>query len=184
MKEFSRRLRQVASPFFWLGRLYSFRNRFRFGGCGAGFHSGYPLTVTGGRNITIGNKFSAMGTDYLYADEGQLVIGDNCSLNTNVLLGASGGKIVIGDNVLIGPNVVLRASNHGLKRDALMRFQPHTYGEIIIEDDVWIGANAVITADVRLAKGTVVGAGAVVTRSTEVYSIVGGVPARRIGERV
>jgi galactoside O-acetyltransferase len=125
-----------------------------------------------------------MGTDYLYADDGELVIGDNCSINTNVQIGASGGKIVIGSNVIIGPNVVIRAANHGLRRDGQMRFQPHTYGEIIIEDDVWIGSNAVITADVLLAKGVVVGAGAVVTKSTEPYTIVGGVPARKIGERV
>jgi acetyltransferase-like isoleucine patch superfamily enzyme len=41
----------------------------------------------------------------------------------------------------------------------------------------------VVTADVTLARGTVVAAGAVVTHSTEPFSIVGGVPARKIGER-
>jgi galactoside O-acetyltransferase len=69
---------------------------------------------------------------------------------------------------MIAPNVVIRASNHALKRESLMRFQPHTYGEIIIEDDVWISSNAVITSGVILAKGKIVEAGAVVTKSTEV----------------
>lgn len=184
MNVFLRRVRIVANPFLWFGPIYSYLSHLRFGACGVGFYSGYPLKVTGWRKIRIGNKFSAMGSDYLYANDGELVIGDNCSINTNVQIGASSGKIIIGNNVMIGPNVVIRAANHGLSRDALMRFQPHTYGEIVIEDDVWIGSNAVITSDVVLAKGTVVGAGAVVTKSTDPYAIVCGVPARRIGERV
>lgn len=184
MNIFFRRVSLIANPFFWLGRIYSYLCRFRFKSCGIGFRAGYPLVVKGGKFIKIGNRFSSMGIDYLYADDGELVIGDNCSVNTNVQIGASGGKIIIGNNVMIAPNVVIRAANHGLKRDSSMRFQPHVYGEIFIEDDVWIGSNAVITSGVRLAKGTVVGAGAVVTKSTDPYTIVGGVPARRIGERV
>jgi galactoside O-acetyltransferase len=184
MHRFLRRAKHVVNPVFWFSRLYSFYSSFRFKSCGSGFRAAYPLKVRGGRGIKIGNKFSSMGFDYLYADGGELVIGDNISINTNVQIGASGGKVIIGDNVLIGPNVVIRAANHDLERESLMRFQPHTYGEILIEDDVWIGSNAVITSDVILAKGTVVGAGAIVTKSTEPYSIVGGVPARRIGERV
>ena len=85
---------------------------------------------------------------------------------------------------MIGPNVVLRAANHSMKRgNTPMRHQPSIPGEIFIEDDVWIGSNVVITSDVRIARGTVVGAGSVVTSSTEPYSIVCGVPARKIGER-
>jgi galactoside O-acetyltransferase len=179
-----RRAGLVANPFYWLERIYSYLYRFRFKSCGTGFRAVYPLVVKGGKSISIGNNFSSMGTDYLYANDGELVIGDNCSINTNVQIGASGGKIIIGTDVMIAPNVVIRAANHGLRRDSPMRFQSHSYGEIFIEDDVWIGTNAVITSGVRLAKGTVVGAGAVVTKSTEPYTIVGGVPARKIGDRV
>ena len=89
----------------------------------------------------------------------------------------------MGNHVMIAANVVLRAANHGVARGIPMKRQGSISGEIQIEDDVWIGSNAVITADVVLARGTVVGAGAVVTHSTEPYSIVAGVPARKIGER-
>jgi acetyltransferase-like isoleucine patch superfamily enzyme len=54
---------------------------------------------------------------------------------------------------------------------------------IVIEDDVWIGAGAVIMPGIRLRRGTVVGANAVVTRDTEEYSVMIGVPARKIRTR-
>lgn len=185
MNMFLEKLLLIVNPFYCFNRVYSLFLAFRFRRCGSGFRAIFPLVFRGGKSIKIGNNCSLMGTNYLYAnDGGSLSIGDNCSINTNVQLGASGGKIEIGANVLIAPNVVIRAANHGIARDRLIRLQPHTYGEIIIEDDCWICSNAVITSNVTLAKGTVVAAGAVVTKSTEPYSIVAGVPAVKIGERV
>ncbi len=61
--------------------------------------------------------------------------------------------------------------------------QGHVPGTVVIEEDVWIGANCVITPDVRIGRGAVVGAGAVVTRDVAPFAIVGGVPAREIGRR-
>ena len=55
--------------------------------------------------------------------------------------------------------------------------------DIIFEGDNWIGANATILRGVIIAKGTVVGAGAVVTHSTQPFSIVAGVPAKMIKSR-
>jgi acetyltransferase-like isoleucine patch superfamily enzyme len=56
-------------------------------------------------------------------------------------------------------------------------------GPIVLEDDVWVGTNAMILSGVKLAQGTVVAAGSIVTKSTEPYSIVGGNPARIIKKR-
>ena len=120
----------------------------------------------------------------MYGNDGEISIGNNISINTNVQIGASGGKIVIGNDVLIGPNVVIRATNHGVMRKMLINKQPHSGGTITIEDDVWIGSNAVILKNVRIAKGTIVAAGAVVVKDTEPYSIVGGIPAKKISERI
>jgi galactoside O-acetyltransferase len=184
MNEAFAKLSHAASFAYLFRRIYSVIVSHKFRNCGIRFRAGYQLVVKGGKYIRIGNNFSSMGFDYLYAnDGGSLVIGDNCSINTNVQIGAASGKVTLGNNVLIGPNVVIRAADHGIRRDSPMRLQPHTQGEITIEDDVWIGSNAVITSGVTLAIGTVVAAGAVVTKSTEPYSIVGGVPARKIGER-
>jgi galactoside O-acetyltransferase len=169
---------------FWIELVYSAFVRKRLRQCGYGLRVKLSTVVTGWENIIIGKNFVSMGLLYLYVnDGGYLQIGDNCDANTNVQLGAGTGRLIIGNHVMIAPNVVIRAANHGMAKNGIMKYQPYVSGEIAIQDDVWIGSNAVITPDVTLATGTVVAAGAVVTKSTTPYSIVGGVPARQIGER-
>ena len=56
-------------------------------------------------------------------------------------------------------------------------------GNIKVSDDVWIGANATILSDVTIGRGAVIAAGAVVTKNVKSYSIVGGVPAKKIKTR-
>jgi len=54
---------------------------------------------------------------------------------------------------------------------------------VILKDDVWIGCNAIIMRGVTIGKGAVVAAGAIVTKDVPPYSIVGGIPAKVIGQR-
>jgi maltose O-acetyltransferase len=53
----------------------------------------------------------------------------------------------------------------------------------VIEDDEWIGTRALIMPGVRVGRGAIVGAGAVVTRDVDPFTVVGGVPARLIRRR-
>lgn len=93
-------------------------------------------------------------------------------------------KIVLGDNLLMGPGVALFSGNHGIVRGQPMTFQERKDASIEIGDDVWLGAHSVVTAGTHIANGVIVAAGAVVTRSiTQEGAIVGGIPARVIGER-
>ena len=55
--------------------------------------------------------------------------------------------------------------------------------DVIIEDNVWIGAKVVITSGCKIRSGTVIGAGAVVTKDFPENSIIGGVPAKLIRPR-
>ena len=120
----------------------------------------------------------------LTAQNGVLKIGARTSVSPNVHIGADDGTISIGEGVAIGMGTVLRCSNHRIDRtDIPMIDQGHVSGSIVIEDDVWIGANCVVTPDVRIGRGAVVGAGAVVTHDVEPWSIVAGVPAKVIGRR-
>ncbi|MBM3778436.1 MAG: acyltransferase [Acidimicrobiia bacterium] len=156
----------------------------QLGSCGRHFHVTRSSVIEAPDHIRIGDDFLARGPVYLFANDGELVIGNGASLARNVEINASGGRIVIGDRVLIAPNVVLRAANHRTDlTDRPIADQGHVRGTIVVEDDVWIAANAVITPNVTLRRGTVVGAGAVVTRSTEPHTVVGGVPARCVARR-
>ena len=109
--------------------------------------------------------------------------GRNLNVNRGVHIYARGG-VTFGDYVLIGPNVIIASSQHRHDlRDTPMMFQGHEKAPVVIGSDVWIGANAVILPGVTVGAGTIIGAGAIVTADTEPYSIIGGVPARKIGER-
>ena len=139
------------------------------------------------RNIEL-NSGSFFGLNCkLYASEfSSIKIGFNASFNANVMINARGkGKILIGNNVLIGPNAVLRSSNHSFESiHKPVIEQGMTDGEIIIKDDVWIGSNAVILSNCTIGKGAIIGAGAVVTRNVDSYTVVGGVPAKLVKKRI
>lgn len=88
-------------------------------------------------------------------------------------------SITLGDRVSIAPRVMLLALSHPNAsniRDSIVTSK-HT---IIIEDDVWIGAGSIILSGVTVGKGAVIGAGSVVTKDVEPYTIVVGNPARKI----
>lgn len=110
-------------------------------------------------------------------------VGKNCGINTGTYINAKGG-IIFGDNVLVGSNVTISSGKHPIEGIEPPIFErPTEPVPITIEDDVWIGANAVIVPGITLRKGTVVGAGAIVTKDTEEYSVVAGVPAKIIRYR-
>ena len=111
-------------------------------------------------------------------------IGDDVRIHPMTYLDGAGG-IEIGSHVGLGPGTVIYSVNHRYHdADRPYEEQGYEFGKVVIEDDVWIGARSVILAGVRLARGTVVAAGAVVTKDTDPYSLVAGVPARPIGRRV
>ncbi len=114
-----------------------------------------------------------------------IIIGDCSSIERGCCLWAGpNARIIIGRYVLIGPGVKIHATNHGTNPNSLIRFQPLREEDIVIEDDVWLGANVVVTAGVRIGRGSIVAAGAVVTKDVPPYTIVGGIPARPLKSRL
>lgn len=114
----------------------------------------------------------------------KLSIGNDCSINSGAFINAA-GFVKIGKNVIIGPNVIIHSANH--KFDLIqipIRNQGHNYKKVVINDDVWIGGGAIILPGVCIGKGSIVAAGAVVTKNVEEYSIVGGIPAKILKFRV
>lgn len=112
-----------------------------------------------------------------------IVIGNNSGLGINCKVR---GPLTIGDDVMMGPDVMIFVSNHKTScTDIPMRLQGSTSRKrVIIEDDVWIDARVIILPGVKIGKGSIIGAGAVVTKDVPQYSVVAGNPAKIIKSRL
>jgi acetyltransferase-like isoleucine patch superfamily enzyme len=179
----------------------------------AGVECGPYVWISARPDIALGGESSCSIADGTFIptpvqirgnDRGRIVIGNNCSLDTMArLFAANDALLLLEDNVAIGPYNIINAfddctirknsmlgpyvnincADHGLELGEPMRFQPGSYGPVLIEEDCWIGSHAVILKGVTISEGAVVAAGAVVTEDVPAYAIVGGVPARVIGNR-
>lgn len=108
--------------------------------------------------------------------------GERVSIGSNVFINADflaigSGRVTIGNNVLIGPGARLYTVNHSLDID-LRRAGWEIGLPITIEDDVWLGGSVIICPGVTIGRGSVVGAGSVVTKDVPPGVVVGGNPAR------
>ncbi len=103
-------------------------------------------------------------------------VGKNVFINSGCKMQDQGG-IYIGNDVLIGHNACLLTLNHDLNPDKRADMHPEP---VVIEDKVWLGSNVTVLPGVRIGKGAVVAAGAVVTKDVGANTIVAGVPARLI----
>jgi acetyltransferase-like isoleucine patch superfamily enzyme len=120
---------------------------------------------------------------YIVTGRGEVAIGPMSHIGYRCLLYGTRG-IRIGRDVLLANDVQLICGNHTFARhDIPIRAQPLAGAPIIIEDDVWLGASVIVLGGTTIGKGSVVGAGAVVTRSLPPYSIALGIPARVVGVR-
>jgi len=149
---------------------------------------------TAGYTWRIPKKIRQYGASLLLADCGKNIdIGRKTRLSTKAKIGnRSGigdycylqGEVVIGSDVMMAPEVALIAMNHNIdKTNVTMNKQGSRERRIVIGDDCWLGYRSIICAGVNIGKGSVVAAGAVVTKDVPEYAIVAGVPAKIIRYR-
>lgn len=130
-------------------------------------------------NSKIGRyTYTGIGTSIRTAE-----IGRFCSLAWNVSVGGGNHDF---EHVTTSPLWRFRMldegdMNHGANKELNKRYDD--FGSCVVGHDVWIATNAVVLRGVKVGNGAVIGAGAVVTKDVEPYSIVAGVPAKKIKMR-
>ena len=133
----------------------------------------HPENISLGRNVYVGHQAILKG---YYKNE--MLIGDQTWIGQQCFFHAAGG-ITIGAQVGIGPGVKILTSVHAEHgRDAAVLFSPIEFSPVVIEDHADLGINSVILPGVRIGRGAVIGAGAVVAESIPAYAVAAGVPAR------
>lgn len=139
-----------------------------------------PLFKSHGKNF----MFDPFGS-YSY---NTISAGDDVFIGLGATLWATESSITIGNKVMFGPNVTIIGGDHNASPIGIFMSDNHIKKTsddlpVVIEDDVWIGAGAIILKGVRIGRGSIIAAGALVIRDVPPYSIAGGVPAKRLKVR-
>lgn len=114
-------------------------------------------------------------------DPDNIVIGRGSVIGDQSILDGRNG-IIIGDNVVLASNVRIWTEQHD-HRDPWFRCETQEHRSVVIDDRAWIGSHTIILHSVHIGEGAVVAAGAVVTHDVSPYTIVVGIPAKKVGER-
>lgn len=138
----------------------------------------HPEQIRIGNNVYVGHN-TILKAYY----KNEFSIGDNSWIGQQCFFHSAGG-LQIGARVGIGPAVKILTSAHMDEGPEVpILFSELRMAQVVIEDDCDIGIGAIILPGVRIGRGTQVGAGSVVTRNIDPYSVVAGVPARVIRSR-
>ena len=117
-------------------------------------------------------------------------IGANFFKPSNITIGHD---TIIGDHCFMDGRAPLKIGNHvGIASQVLIYNDEHdinspdygnSFGPVEIGDYVFIGPRAIILPNIKIGKGAIVAAGAIVTKDIPEFEIWGGVPAKKIGDR-
>jgi len=137
------------------------------------------------RNLVIKSVLKSVGknTSFLMGLEirngNTISVGNNCVINKNVLLDGRGGFIKIGNNVDIAQETNIWTLEHDVHDD----HHKSKGADVVIEDFVWVASRVTILPGVHIGRGAVIASNSVVTKDVVSMDIVGGIPAKKIGER-
>jgi acetyltransferase-like isoleucine patch superfamily enzyme len=137
-----------------------------------------PWRLSTGRRVQFEHQVYVKIT----SEEAKISLGDEVFIGFSSEMDIS-HSLTIGNHVLIAPGCFITDHQHRRGAHALIAEQGCESAPVVIEDDVWLGTKVVVMPGIRIGRGAIVGAGAVVTRDVEAMSIVAGVPARLVGRR-
>lgn len=143
-----------------LAKLFHFRNM-SFGALPR-ISAGTEISVDRGARFFVGNKFNMRGSARIRVrGKGQLVIGDNVSVNVNNMI-ACHENIQIGSDVQFSPNVQIYDHDHDFSVVGGIAAGKYKTAPVVIGNNCWIGANTVILRGTKLGDNCIVGAGSVI----------------------
>ena len=148
------------------------------------------LNALGSGKLSIGDNsgigaFSRVEISQSFNNLGEFIkIGSNVGIGPYASLGGAGG-LEIGNECIIGPYLSCHPENHNSElTDVAIRKQGVNRKGISIGANCWIGAKVTILDGVTVGKGSIIAAGAVVTKSFPPFSVIGGVPSRLLKNRI
>jgi chloramphenicol O-acetyltransferase type B len=143
------------------------------------------------RKYQIGKNFHAGRGVFMWAKK-NIIIGDNFYIGKFSQIECNA---TIGNNVIMANRVAIigKYDHHyqqigvPIRLASSIRDKDYNWrgltSRVVIEDDVWIGYGSIILSGVRISHGSIIAAGSLVTKDIEPFSIYGGVPARKLGNR-
>lgn len=177
--------------------------KYLFGSVGSGLILGRGLVIRHPACMTLGANVAIDDNAFLDASGSGAIgvqLGDGVVLSRNCIVIGKAGHIVIKDRVNVGFNCVFAPASgvtigastiiggncffgggryHHERLDLpIMDQGAYSLGELVVGENSWIGAGVIILDGVKLGKGVIVGAGAVVTKDAPDYAVLAGVPAR------
>lgn len=122
----------------------------------------YPGAILENSDIHFGKEVSIYPNVHVFGS-GKLVLGDNVIVGDGTIICVA-DSIEIGANTMIAAQCYITDCSHGTRAGALMRLQPMRIKPVIIGNDVWIGCGSKILMGAEIGNGTVIGAGATITK--------------------
>lgn len=137
--------------------------------------------------------FRSHGRNFVFSPQdifsySTISVGDDVYIGPRACFMASNTSLIIGNKVMFGPGVTIMGGDHNTSvvgkfmRDVHEK-RPENDQPVTIEDDVWVCCNVTILKGVTIGRGSVIAAGALVTKDVPPYSIACGVPAKVIKRR-